>query len=38
MIPGLPPSHVVWIDQIPRTWTGKINRDQLKAAAKAMKA
>jgi acyl-coenzyme A synthetase/AMP-(fatty) acid ligase len=33
MIPGLPPTHVVWIDVIPRTGMGKIQRDQLQAAA-----
>ena len=33
MIPGLPPTHVVWIDAIPRTATGKVQRDQLQAAA-----
>lgn len=33
-IPGLPPAHVVWIDAIPRTHTGKIQRDQLQAMAR----
>lgn len=33
MIPGLPPVHVVWIDAIPRSGLGKIQRDQLQAAA-----
>ena len=34
MIPGLPPAHVVWIDKVPRTGTGKVQRDQLQAAAR----
>jgi acyl-CoA synthetase (AMP-forming)/AMP-acid ligase II len=34
MLPGLPPAHVVWIDAIPRTHTGKIQRDQLQAMAR----
>jgi len=37
MIPGLPPVHVVWIDAIPRTAIGKVNRDQLQAAAMGLK-
>ena len=36
MIPGLPPTHVVWIDAIPRTPIGKILRDQLQAAARRL--
>jgi acyl-coenzyme A synthetase/AMP-(fatty) acid ligase len=35
MIPGLPPVRVVWIDAIPRSGLGKIQRDQLQAAAQA---
>lgn len=35
MIPGLPPVHVVWIDAIPRSGLGKVQRDQLQAAARA---
>jgi 2,3-dihydroxybenzoate-AMP ligase len=34
MIPGLPATHVVWIDKIPRTPTGKVHRGQLQAAAR----
>jgi len=34
MIPGLPPVHVVWIDAIPRSGLGKVQRDQLQAAAR----
>jgi len=33
IIPGLPPVHVVWIDALPRSGLGKIQRDQLQAAA-----
>ena len=33
MIPGLPPTHVVWIDAIPRTPLGKVHRDRLRAMA-----
>jgi 2,3-dihydroxybenzoate-AMP ligase len=36
MLPGLPPAHVVWTDVIPRTATGKVHRDQLQAASKAL--
>jgi acyl-CoA synthetase (AMP-forming)/AMP-acid ligase II len=35
MIPGLPPAHVVWIDRIPRNPMGKINREELRTAAKS---
>ena len=35
MLPGLPPAHVVWTDAIPRTPMGKVQRDQLRAAATA---
>jgi 2,3-dihydroxybenzoate-AMP ligase len=38
MIPGLPPTHVVWIDAIPRTPMGKVHRDQLQAAARGLAA
>lgn len=36
MLPGLPPTHVVWIDAIPRTPTGKVHRDQLQAMAQGL--
>lgn len=36
IIPGLPPVHVVWIDKIPRSGLGKIQRDQLQAAARRL--
>ena len=36
MLPGLPPTHVVWIDKIPRTTNGKIQRDQLQDAARKL--
>jgi acyl-CoA synthetase (AMP-forming)/AMP-acid ligase II len=38
MLPGLPPAHVVWIDQIPRTANGKVHRDRLQAAARTLKS
>jgi 2,3-dihydroxybenzoate-AMP ligase len=38
MIPGLPPTHVVWIDAIPRTPMGKVHRDQLQAMARGLPA
>lgn len=38
MLPGLPPAHVVWVDEIPRTATGKAHRDQLQAGARALKS
>lgn len=37
LIPGLPPVHVVWIDRVPRTPTGKVHRDQLQEAAKSLR-
>ncbi len=36
VIPGLPPVHVVWTDKIPRSGLGKIQRDQLQAAAQRL--
>lgn len=36
VIPGLPPVHVVWIDKIPRSGLGKVQRDQLQAAARRL--
>ena len=37
-IPLLPPVHVAWIDEIPRNGMGKIQRDQLRTAAKRLQA